>query len=115
MQLLRRRRRTDAEVGPQPLAERLVDAERLGSVPLPVGRLHQKPVPRLAIRLEPDEFLPGPSGARKLGAAECQARRTRAFERTDPKVVETPSCVFDPGEIFLRQEGAARDMQRDTG
>ena len=114
MQVLCRRARRDAEVLAEPKSKRVVDEQRLRRVPLRHERLHQEPVPALAIGSAVDQSPGGTLRRLELTAADLEARPADELERAHEDLVEALPLLGDPGRVFSGQQLSGRDVLRDA-
>jgi hypothetical protein len=94
-------------------SQRFVYEQRLRRVPARLERLHQQPVPALAVRRALDQ-LPSRSLRRvELAAADREAGTPHQLERADEDLLQAPPLRVDPRRVLARQKLARRDVLGD--
>jgi len=114
MQVLCRRARCDTEVVTKPVAERVVDEQRLGHVAARGERLHQQPVTALAVRGALDQAPGGALGRLQLAGPDLDTRTADELERPDENLVEPSSLLIDLRRVLSRQEVSGGDVLRHS-
>ena len=114
MQVLCRLARCDAEILAEPASKRVVDEQRLSRVAARGERLHQEPMPALAVGGTIDQASRGALGRVELTAADLDARTADELERADENLLEPPPLLVDPGRVLSRQQLSGCDVLRDA-
>jgi predicted peroxiredoxin len=113
VQSLRRRAWGGPQLVTQTPSQRVVHEQRLSGVAARVERLHQQPVPALAVRRALDQLTRRSFRRVELAAADRDARAAHQLERADEDLVQPASLHFDPRRVLSGQEGARGDVLRD--
>ena len=100
VQSLRRRAWGGPQLVAQAPSQRLVDEQRLRGVSARLERLHQQPVPALAVGRALDQLARSPFGRVELAAADRDACSPDELERTDEDLVEPAALLVDPRRIL---------------
>ena len=114
MQSLRRRAWGGPQLVAQAPSQPLVDEQGLGGVAARVERLHQQPVPALAVRRALDQGPRGALGRVELAAPDRDACPADELERSDEDFLQPAALGVDPRRLLARQELAARNVLGDA-